>query len=218
MTSVIVDPPCTDDERRHALFSGDIFVHTHSPAIQAFVAFTRGMIAEAFDDRDPETAQHDMDVVEYAAVLAALKPAFIHHPESKTHLRAILIEHGCDPELTYFDVPRLRTSTSRQLPDHRHRLRLPPASRHVVLRTDDAAQLVAPDLRRAAGQRGRLPPALLRPGRGQRQRSLQLLRVEPRQPGHRRGPDRRRHPRPAQAGGADRPRPADPAPAARSVG
>ena len=41
-----------------------------------------------------------------------LKPAFIHHSESKKHLRAILVEHGCDPELTYFDVPRLRTSTS----------------------------------------------------------------------------------------------------------
>ena len=62
--------------------------------------------------RDPETAQYDMDVNEYAAVLGALKPAFIYHPESKTHLRAILTEHGCDPELTYFDVPRLRTSTS----------------------------------------------------------------------------------------------------------
>ena len=83
MTSVIVDPACTDDERRHALYSGDIFVHTHSPAIQAFVAFTRGMIEEAFDGRDPETAQHDMDVVEYAEVLAALKPAFIHHPDRR---------------------------------------------------------------------------------------------------------------------------------------
>jgi hypothetical protein len=51
-------------------------------------------------------------VHEYAEVLGALKPAFIHHTESKAHLRAILEEHGADPELTYFDVPRLRTSTS----------------------------------------------------------------------------------------------------------
>ena len=112
MTSVIVDPTCSDDERRNALFAGDIFVHTHSPAVEAFVAFTRQMIADVFGDRDPETAQYDMDVNEYAAVLGALKPAFICHPESKTHLRAILTEHGCDPELTYFDVPRMRTSTS----------------------------------------------------------------------------------------------------------
>jgi hypothetical protein len=112
VTSVIVNSPRTDDERRHALYSGDIFVYTHSPAIQAFVDFTRGMIEDAFGGRDPETAQYDMDVMQYAAILGDLKPAFIHHPESKSHLRAILVEHGADPELTYFDVPRMRTSTS----------------------------------------------------------------------------------------------------------
>lgn len=112
VTGVIIDPAWTDDERRHALYSGDIVVHTGSAAIEAFVGFTRGLVEEAFGGRDPETAQYSMGVEEYAAVLGALKPAFIHHPECKNHLRAILVEHGCDPELTYFDVPRLRTSTS----------------------------------------------------------------------------------------------------------
>lgn len=112
MTSVIIDAPMTDEDRRSALYAGDIVVHTHSPAIEAFVAFTRAMVEDAFGGRDPETAQYDMDVATYAATLGRLKPAFIHHPESKEHLRAILVEHGCDPELTYFDVPRLRTSTS----------------------------------------------------------------------------------------------------------
>jgi len=112
MTSIIVDPGVSDDDRRKALYSGDIFVHTASPAIQDFVAFTRGMVQAAFGGLDPETAQCDMDVKTYAGVLAELKPAFIHHPDSKRHLRAIVVEHGCDPEQTYFDVPRLRTSTS----------------------------------------------------------------------------------------------------------
>jgi hypothetical protein len=112
MTSLIIDPSCTDDERREALYAGDIFVHTSSQAIRDFVSFTRGMVEEAFGGLDPETAQYDMDVETYASVLGRLKPAFIHHPESKRHLRAILTEHGCDPELTYFDVPRLRTSTA----------------------------------------------------------------------------------------------------------
>jgi hypothetical protein len=112
MTSVIIDRACTDDERRSALYVGDLFVHTDSPAIHEFVAFTRGMVEEAFGNLDPETAQYDMDVTTYAEILGRLKPAFIHHPESKRHLRAILTEHGCDPELTYFDVPRLRTSPS----------------------------------------------------------------------------------------------------------
>jgi hypothetical protein len=112
MTSVIIDPTCTDDERRQALYAGDIFVHTDSPAIRAFVAFTRQLIEDAFGAHDPQTAQYDMDVETYAALLGRLKPAFIHHPESKRHLAAILVEHGCDPELTYFDVPRMRSSTS----------------------------------------------------------------------------------------------------------
>ena len=30
------------------------------------------------------------------------------------HLRSILSDLGCDPEQTYFDVPRLRSSTSEQ--------------------------------------------------------------------------------------------------------
>jgi hypothetical protein len=112
MTSVTIDSACTDEERREALYAGDLFVHTASPAIRAFVAFTREMVEDAFGGRDPESAQYDMDVATYAEILGRLKPAFIHHPESKRHLRAILTEHGCDPELTYFDVPRLRTSTS----------------------------------------------------------------------------------------------------------
>jgi len=89
-----------------------LVVHTASPAIQGLVDFTRSLVEDAFAPLDPETAQYDMDVETYAGILGRLKPEFIHHPESKRHLQAILLEHGCDPELTYFDVPRLRTSTS----------------------------------------------------------------------------------------------------------
>ena len=45
-------------------------------------------------------------------ILKDLKPRFIHHPESKRFLHLILAERGCDPEDIYFDVPRLRSSTS----------------------------------------------------------------------------------------------------------
>jgi hypothetical protein len=112
VTSVIVGSSLSDDERRDRLYAGDLFVQYSSPAVTSFVEFTRQLVEQAFDPYDPELAQYEMDVESYASVLAALKPNFIHHPESKTHLRAILAEQGCDPELTYFDVPRLRTSTS----------------------------------------------------------------------------------------------------------
>src|SRR3989449_9015500 len=53
-----------------------------------------------------------MPVEEYAALLAELKPRFIHHPRSKECIREILRELGCELTKTYFDVPRLRTATS----------------------------------------------------------------------------------------------------------
>jgi len=43
-------------------------------------------------------------------ILADLKPKFIHHPDSKKMIQAVLAERGCDLEKTYFDVPRLRTA------------------------------------------------------------------------------------------------------------
>ncbi len=112
MTAVFVGSALSDDERRTRLYNGDLFIQNSSPAVSAFVDFTRSMVEEAFAPLDPELAQYEMAVEDYAALLGKLKPAFIHHPESKKHLANILAEAGCDPDLTYFDVPRLRTSTS----------------------------------------------------------------------------------------------------------
>ena len=53
-----------------------------------------------------------MNVDDYAALLGKLKPAFIHHPKSKRHLQNIFDELGIDRTKTYFDVPRMRSSTS----------------------------------------------------------------------------------------------------------
>ena len=53
-----------------------------------------------------------MAVEDFAATLAELKPRFIHDPRSKEFLREILAERGSDLDRTYFDVPRLRSSTS----------------------------------------------------------------------------------------------------------
>jgi ectoine hydroxylase-related dioxygenase (phytanoyl-CoA dioxygenase family) len=53
-----------------------------------------------------------MDVQDYAALLSELKPKFIHHPDSKRHIQALLRELGCNLDKTYFDVPKMRSSTS----------------------------------------------------------------------------------------------------------
>ena len=112
MTNVLSNPAFDDATRREHLYRGDVMVYGASSATLELVRFTRGLVEEAFGGRDPETAQYDMPVEEFAALLSELKPAFIHHPRCKELLPAVLVERGCDPERTYFDVPRLRTSTS----------------------------------------------------------------------------------------------------------
>lgn len=101
-----------DDARRAQLYAGNVFVHSATAASRELVRFTRELIEDAFGTRDPETAQFEMPVEDFAALLADLKPRFIHHPRCKELLPAILGEFGCSLEETYFDVPRLRTSTS----------------------------------------------------------------------------------------------------------
>lgn len=110
--SVYVDSSMSDDQRRPALYEGQLFVYSSLPSIQRFAAFARQMVEDAFAPLDPETAQHDLAVERFAEILGELKPRFIHHAESKQHVKGILDELGCDLEQTYFDVPRLRSSTS----------------------------------------------------------------------------------------------------------
>ncbi|MFZ0737784.1 MAG: hypothetical protein WCA98_11695 [Candidatus Acidiferrales bacterium] len=112
MNSVFTDAAISDDKRRELLYQGQLFVYNACPASLEFCEFARGMIREAFGSLDPETAQYQMEVEKYAAVLAELKPKFIHHPKSKHYIPEILRQLGCDLEQTYFDVPRMRSSTS----------------------------------------------------------------------------------------------------------
>jgi hypothetical protein len=110
--AVYVDAAVGDDARRGQILDGAVHLTAPTATTVAFATFAREMVADAFAGHDPERAQFDLPVERYAAVLAELKPRFIHHPESKRFLQAILTERGCDPEATYFDVPRLRSSTS----------------------------------------------------------------------------------------------------------
>jgi hypothetical protein len=112
MHTIYVDAYVSDDVRRSELFDGQLFVYGATPGSLALTDFARTLIREAFGDLDPETAQYHLPVDRYAAILADVKPRFIHHPRSKDLIRDILIQLGCDLDRTYFDVPRLRTATS----------------------------------------------------------------------------------------------------------
>ena len=110
--TVFYDSDVSDDVRRQLLYDGQLFVYSRRASILAFTNFARSMIEDAFGGLDPRTAQKSMPVERYATLLGKLKPAFIHHSESKHHLKEILEDLGCDLERTYFDVPRMRSSTS----------------------------------------------------------------------------------------------------------
>ncbi|MBS0366463.1 MAG: hypothetical protein JSR67_11655 [Proteobacteria bacterium] len=101
-----------DGERRARLYDGDLFVYQPTASSRALVEFAAGMLREAFAPFDPQLAHLELPVERFAQILAALKPAFIHHPECKRLLPALLGELGCVLEQTYFDVPRLRSVTS----------------------------------------------------------------------------------------------------------
>ena len=112
MNAIFIDPPCSDEVRREKLYTGQLIVHSPTPSSLALVDFAKEMLKEAFGSLDPETAQYHIEVEKYAALLADLKPRFIHHARSKECIQGILRELRFDPGKTYFDVPRMRSSTS----------------------------------------------------------------------------------------------------------
>jgi hypothetical protein len=112
MKSIYLDATIQDEERRRLLYQGELFVYSPTPSSKEFCEFAQELSAEAFAPHDPKTAQFALTPEEYAAVLATLKPSFIHHKKSKALIQSILKELGCDLQKTYFDVPRLRTATS----------------------------------------------------------------------------------------------------------
>jgi hypothetical protein len=110
MSNIYFDNPCSDLDRRSALYDGDIFVYSPSDAAAKLCALAEQLINEAFAPHDPRRIDRHLGMEDCAAILAKLKPAFIHHPECKRLLPEIICSVGGDPEAVYFDVPRLRSA------------------------------------------------------------------------------------------------------------
>ncbi|MGH7410207.1 MAG: hypothetical protein ACREJ6_03975 [Candidatus Methylomirabilis sp.] len=111
MHTIYVDSNVIDELRRKRLYEGELFVFSPRPSSIAFCEFVREMIKEAFHPQDPTEAQFRLSVEKFVEIAAPVKPRFIHHPESKTFIRRILEDMGCDMSKTYFDVPRMRIVT-----------------------------------------------------------------------------------------------------------
>lgn len=111
MNTVFFDSRMSDRDRRERLYNGQLFVFSPLPSAAALCELGRRLAEEAFAPLDPRDAQHSLPVETFAAILAELKPRFIHHPDAKTLIPRMLEELGCDLDKTYFDVPRMRTAT-----------------------------------------------------------------------------------------------------------
>ncbi len=112
MNSIIIDAPISEEKKRELLYRGQLLVYSPTSSSLALVEFARKMVEAAFHPLDPETAQFHLPVEKYAAILSELKPKFIHAPESKKCIQGMLGDLGFSLEKTYFDVPRMRSSTS----------------------------------------------------------------------------------------------------------
>jgi hypothetical protein len=110
--TVYVDSKMTDDQRRDALYDGQLFVYSPRRTSLALTEFAQEIICEGFHRSDPTLAQFDMPVEEFVKIFAPLKPLFIHHSRTKKLVQEMLLDFGCDGENTYLDVPRLRGVTS----------------------------------------------------------------------------------------------------------
>jgi len=112
MTAILVDPRISDDERRQALYAGDTIMFTPRKSSRALCELAWELIQEAFAPMDPERAQFELPVEKFVEIISDLKPRVTHHPRAKELMRELFEETGCDPEATYFDVPRLRVVTA----------------------------------------------------------------------------------------------------------
>jgi hypothetical protein len=108
MVGIYLNHPFSDDERRDHLFAGDIMLYSRGPATAALGDHGVAMIREAFHPYAPEKAQYELEVEEFVRRAGPLKTRFTNDLRTKELIRDVLCEYGCDPNDTYFDVPRLR--------------------------------------------------------------------------------------------------------------
>lgn len=110
MVTVHFDADISDGERRAALFGGDIFIFDARDSVRQLATFAADFIEQAFNGLDPQHIHEHLTRDQCANVLAAMKPRFIHHPESERLLRNLLTDFGCNPTDVYFDKPRMRSA------------------------------------------------------------------------------------------------------------
>jgi hypothetical protein len=110
VSTLHVDPAFDADALHEAVFVGDLVLLTQVEAVTELVGYARASLAALFDPHRPEEAHEHLTPEEMAPILGRWKPAFIHDPEAQRLVKAIIVAAGLDPDRTYMDLPKPRTS------------------------------------------------------------------------------------------------------------
>ena len=92
-----------DEERRRAVYGGDLLIFKGVPPLKEFCAFTDALIREALGAVDPVRAQFELDKDEYLSRVEALQKRFRKDDEARGLLFAALEHVGVDLRRTYWD-------------------------------------------------------------------------------------------------------------------
>lgn len=112
LTPLYVNRRITDDEDRRArIFDGGLFLYSAPPESLKIVEWARELIDGAFSNTaDARKAHAELEVEKFVERAGPLKSAFTNHARTKQLCQALIVAMGCDPERTYFDLPRLRVA------------------------------------------------------------------------------------------------------------
>ncbi|MEO8313438.1 MAG: hypothetical protein ABI645_01475 [Pseudomonadota bacterium] len=110
MSIIHIDPRVANEDLRRYMYGGDIVVLTGLSPLAEFVEFVREQLRQLFAPYDPEQVHLHYTPAELARILGVWKPSFIHHPNSKRLLKAMVTAAGFDPVETLYDVPKPRTA------------------------------------------------------------------------------------------------------------
>lgn len=107
--SIYVNRFLNDDDRRDRLFKGELFLYSCPPASRGIIDWARELINGAFGDlQDVRRAHCGIAVEEFVKRAGPLKSTFTNDRKTARLCQELIVAMGCDPELTYFDLPRLR--------------------------------------------------------------------------------------------------------------
>lgn len=99
-----------DEERRRAVYGGDLLIFKNVGPMVEFCSFVDGLIREAFGTEDPTRAQFGTEREDYLKKVEALQKRFRTEERAKGLLRRALESVGVDPRRAFWDRPYLRVS------------------------------------------------------------------------------------------------------------